>query len=157
MQGPSDEQPDQLAARAPSGGHGGGQGEPAARERALPPAPTPEQIAARALASVPSGPRLVGEAAVREIPREFGAGRRVETLWWRAASLRSGCPLVCVSSADGGVGRSVLTLGLGGLLALPFPTRWWRSTQPCYSEAARRQYTAPTPAPGVDAAGWVGS
>ncbi|MEU1232556.1 MinD/ParA family protein [Micromonospora aurantiaca] len=121
VQGPSDEQPEQLAARAPSGGRGGGQWEPADRERALPPAPTPEQIAARALASVPSGPRLVGEAAVREIPREFGAGRRVETLWCRAASLRSGCPLVCVSSADGGVGRSVLTVGLGALLALAVP------------------------------------
>ncbi|MCW3842128.1 hypothetical protein ONA70_18680 [Micromonospora yasonensis] len=58
---------------------------------------------------------------MREIPREFGAGRRVETLWWRAASLRAGCPLVCVSSADGGVGRSVLTVGLGGLLALAVP------------------------------------
>jgi MinD-like ATPase involved in chromosome partitioning or flagellar assembly len=121
VQGPSDEQPEQLAARAPSGGHGGEQGEPAGRERALPPAPTPEEIAARALASVPPGPRLVGEAAVREIPREFGAGTRVETLWWRAASLRAGCPLVCVSSADGGVGRSVLTVGLGGLLALAVP------------------------------------
>ncbi|GAA2216717.1 hypothetical protein GCM10010429_45150 [Micromonospora olivasterospora] len=100
VQSPSDEQPEQFAARAPLGGRGGEQGESAGRERALPLVPTPEQIAARALASMPSGPRFVGKAAVREIPREFGAGTRVETLWWRAASLHSCCPLVCVSSAD---------------------------------------------------------
>ncbi len=57
----------------------------------------------------------------RDIPREFGSGRSVDELWLRAASLRPGCPLVCVSSADGGVGRSTLVAALGGLLALASP------------------------------------
>ncbi|MBO4164275.1 MinD/ParA family ATP-binding protein [Micromonospora antibiotica] len=59
--------------------------------------------------------------SAREIPREFGAGTRVEELWSRAASLQAGCPLVSVSSADGGVGRSTLVVALGGLLALAVP------------------------------------
>lgn len=59
--------------------------------------------------------------SAREIPREFGAGTRVEALWSRAASLQAGCPLVSVSSADGGVGRSTLVVALGGLLALAVP------------------------------------
>ncbi|MEU9507825.1 hypothetical protein AB0D32_16295 [Micromonospora sp. NPDC048170] len=57
----------------------------------------------------------------REIPREFGGGSRVESLWLRMSSLRAGCPLVSVSSADGGVGRSTLTAALGGVLALASP------------------------------------
>ncbi|MEV4830643.1 hypothetical protein AB0K25_20270 [Micromonospora sp. NPDC049257] len=57
----------------------------------------------------------------REIPREFGGGSRVESLWLRTASLHAGCPLVSVSSADGGVGRSTLTVALGGVLALASP------------------------------------
>ncbi|MEU1888909.1 hypothetical protein ABZ491_25895 [Micromonospora rifamycinica] len=59
--------------------------------------------------------------SAREIPREFGAGTRVEELWSRAASLQDGCPLVSISSADGGVGRSTLVVALGGLLALAVP------------------------------------
>ncbi|MFV2104407.1 MinD/ParA family ATP-binding protein [Micromonospora sp. LOL_024] len=53
-----------------------------------------------------------------EVPREFGTGSRVESLWLRSAGLRQGCPLVAVSSADGGVGRSTLTAAVGGVLAL---------------------------------------
>ncbi|MCZ7379691.1 MinD/ParA family ATP-binding protein [Micromonospora sp. WMMC250] len=45
----------------------------------------------------------------------------METLWLRAAALRAGCPLVCVSSADGGTGRSTLTAALGGILAFASP------------------------------------
>ncbi|WFE47655.1 hypothetical protein O7624_26680 [Verrucosispora sp. WMMD1129] len=56
-----------------------------------------------------------------EIPREFGSGSRVESLWLRAAGLQPGCPLVSVSSADGGVGRSTLTAAVGGVLALAVP------------------------------------
>ncbi|WP_416903468.1 MinD/ParA family ATP-binding protein [Micromonospora echinospora] len=121
MLGSSDEQPEPLATPPVEGGRGGEQVEPAGGMKGLPPAPAFEEIAARALACAPAQPGSEGEPAVREIPREFGAGRRVETLWWRAASLRAGCPLVCVSSADGGVGRSALTAALGGLLALAVP------------------------------------
>jgi MinD-like ATPase involved in chromosome partitioning or flagellar assembly len=42
-------------------------------------------------------------------------------VWLRAASLRPGCALVAISSADGGVGRSTLTAALGSLLALACP------------------------------------
>lgn len=56
----------------------------------------------------------------RSVPREFGGGAQVERVWLRAASLRPGCPLVCVSSADGGVGRSTLVAALGAVLALAF-------------------------------------
>jgi len=59
--------------------------------------------------------------APRSVPREFGGGRQVELVWLTAASLRPGCPLVSVSSADGGVGRSTLVAALGGLLALACP------------------------------------
>ncbi|MFI0796610.1 MinD/ParA family protein [Micromonospora rubida] len=118
---PSDGQADQPAAGTPSGERGGGLGEPAVGERTLPPAPTPQEIAARVQALTSQQRRRADAAARREIPREFGAGRRVETLWWRAALLSEGCPLICVSSADGGVGRSALTAALGGLLALAVP------------------------------------
>ncbi|MFF0721840.1 MinD/ParA family protein [Micromonospora sp. NPDC003816] len=56
-----------------------------------------------------------------QIPREFGTGSTVESLWTGAARLRPGCPLVSVSSADGGVGRSTLAAALGGVLALAVP------------------------------------
>ncbi|KAB1139351.1 hypothetical protein F6X68_23820 [Micromonospora sp. AMSO12t] len=91
------------------------------RQKAFPPAPTPEEIAARVEALKSQWRRRVDAAVTRGIPREFGAGRRVESLWWRAALLSEGCPLACVSSADGGVGRSALTASLGGLLALAVP------------------------------------
>jgi len=42
-------------------------------------------------------------------------------VWLRAASLWPGCPLVTVSSADGGVGRSTLVAAVGGVLALACP------------------------------------
>jgi len=45
----------------------------------------------------------------------------VERVWLSAASLHPGCPLVAVSSADGGVGRSTLVAALGGVLALACP------------------------------------
>jgi MinD-like ATPase involved in chromosome partitioning or flagellar assembly len=57
----------------------------------------------------------------RSVPREFGRGGLVDQVWLRAASLRPGCPLVVVSSADGGVGRSTLVAALGGVLALASP------------------------------------
>jgi len=88
--------------------------------------------------AAPSAGRLVAQAAdlpepstplalpghvrsPRTVPREFGSGPQVERVWLMAASLRPPCPLVCVSSADGGVGRSTLVAALGGLLALACP------------------------------------
>ncbi|SCL73661.1 MinD-like ATPase involved in chromosome partitioning or flagellar assembly [Micromonospora peucetia] len=121
MQDPSDGQPEQATAGVPLGERGGGLGEPAVGQRTFPPAPTPEEIAARVQALTLQWRRRADAAARRGIPREFGAGRRVESLWWRAALLSERCPLVCVSSADGGVGRSALTAALGGLLALAVP------------------------------------
>jgi MinD-like ATPase involved in chromosome partitioning or flagellar assembly len=51
----------------------------------------------------------------------MGAAAAAEQVWLRAASLRPGCALVAISSADGGVGRSTLTAALGALLALACP------------------------------------
>jgi MinD-like ATPase involved in chromosome partitioning or flagellar assembly len=68
--------------------------------------------------STPSAGRL---DVPRAVPREFGRGRVVDAVWLRAASLRPGCPLVVVSSADGGVGRSTLVAALGGVVALACP------------------------------------
>ncbi|WP_239088151.1 cellulose synthase operon protein YhjQ/BcsQ [Planosporangium mesophilum] len=58
--------------------------------------------------------------APRTLPRGF-RGSRVERVWLRAASVRPGCPVLAVSSADGGVGRSTVVAALGGLLALACP------------------------------------
>lgn len=89
--------------------------------RTTPPAPDLEQIKAVASLLRVGGWQPPAPPVVRQVPREFGAGSRVEGLWQRAAALNGGCPLVCVSSADGGVGRSTLTVALGGLLALAIP------------------------------------
>ncbi|MBN1172458.1 MAG: hypothetical protein JXA67_09815, partial [Micromonosporaceae bacterium] len=59
-------------------------------------------------------------SAPRPVPREFRWGRAGQ-VWHRAAHLAPGCPMVAVSSADGGVGRSTLVAALGGLLALACP------------------------------------
>ncbi|HKT04712.1 MAG TPA: hypothetical protein VJT31_34795, partial [Rugosimonospora sp.] len=57
----------------------------------------------------------------RPVPHEFGAGSLVDQVWYRAASLRPGCPVVAFSAADGGVGRSTLVAAVGGVLALACP------------------------------------
>ncbi|MEV6925544.1 hypothetical protein AB0M46_13740 [Dactylosporangium sp. NPDC051485] len=57
----------------------------------------------------------------RVIPRHLHGASALPEAWLRAASLRPGCPLVVVSSADGGVGRSTLTAALGAVLALACP------------------------------------
>lgn len=92
-------------------------------ERASPAPPGGPGRSVVPAATAKSGPWWSREAerAPREIPREFGGGGQVESLWLRAASLRAGCPLVALSSADGGVGRSTLTAALGGVLALASP------------------------------------
>ena len=60
-------------------------------------------------------------ADVRPIPREYAGNTQAEWVWLHAASLPAGCPLIAVTSADGGVGRSTLVAALGGLLALSSP------------------------------------
>jgi MinD-like ATPase involved in chromosome partitioning or flagellar assembly len=60
-------------------------------------------------------------APPRAIPAEFGSGATARGVWLRAARLGLGCPVVAVSSTDGGVGRSTLVAALGGLLALACP------------------------------------
>lgn len=70
----------------------------------------------------PAGSATAHIHAPLPVPREFGWGSLVEQVWLQAASLRPGCPMVGVSSADGGVGRSTLVAALGGLLALACPT-----------------------------------
>lgn len=110
----SETSPADAAAPAAAGSSRSAPGELAGRTRNVPPDPdlTEPQRRAAVLAHV---------RRPRDIPREFGSGSRVEDVWLRAASLRPGCPLVCVSSADGGVGRSTLVAALGGLLALACP------------------------------------
>ncbi|WP_433531209.1 MinD/ParA family ATP-binding protein [Micromonospora sp. CA-263727] len=86
------------------------------------PPPVPPAIKERATTPLVQGLWWKAQGAEpSEIPREFGAGSQVESLWLRAAGLRPGCPLVCLSSADGGVGRSTLTAAVGAVLALAVP------------------------------------
>jgi MinD-like ATPase involved in chromosome partitioning or flagellar assembly len=61
------------------------------------------------------GPDVV--LPVRSVPAEFAAAQH-RTLWPRAAALAPGCPLVAVTSADGGAGRSTMVAALGSVLAL---------------------------------------
>ena len=56
--------------------------------------------------------------APRLVPRALRGGPALREAWLRAASLRPGCPLIVVSSADGGVGRSTVTAALSSVLGL---------------------------------------
>jgi MinD-like ATPase involved in chromosome partitioning or flagellar assembly len=84
---------------------------------ALPAAAAGDDVAIAQLSGLP----VAHVWAPRPIPQEFDDAPGVEQLWLRAASLRPGCPLVGVSSADGGVGRSTVAAALGALLALACP------------------------------------
>ncbi|WP_170215131.1 MinD/ParA family ATP-binding protein [Micromonospora aurantiaca] len=100
----------------------GERGTLAERATLAPPA-EPDQPAGHGVSLNSVGPWWASDVArgPRAIPREFSGGSQAESLWLRASSLRPGCPLVSVSSADGGVGRSTLTAALGGVLALASP------------------------------------
>ena len=100
---------------------GSGEGGPLAEPVTLAPPAEPQTAAGVSPARARPWWMTGTTAGPREIPREFGGGSQVESLWLRASSLLPGCPLVSVSSADGGVGRSTLTAALGGVLALASP------------------------------------
>ncbi|MDP9792565.1 MinD-like ATPase involved in chromosome partitioning or flagellar assembly [Catenuloplanes nepalensis] len=80
--------------------------------------PAPPLFAGRSTWPLHSNHRAAAD--IRPMPREY-VGTQAEWVWLHAAALPPGCPLIAVSSADGGVGRSTLVAALGGLLALASP------------------------------------